>query len=155
MKRILSLTLSVLMVLAISTTCFADVDLSGMSYDELVALKDQINLAIWQSDEWQEVEVPLGVWIVGEDIPAGKWTIKATTGNTTYVLVGDEPTEDGTSVKAKTMQIIFDKGAMFYDEKTKISEWTIDLAEGKWVCIENGNAIFTPFAGKPALGFKK
>ena len=57
-------------------TTFTDINLSGMSYEELVALKDQINLAIWKSGKWQEVEIPQGVWKVGEDIPAGKWTVK-------------------------------------------------------------------------------
>ena len=35
-------------------------DLSGLSYDELVQLRDQINLAIWNSEEWEEVSVPSG-----------------------------------------------------------------------------------------------
>ena len=35
----------------IATTA-AEIDLSGMGYEELVALKDRINLAIWKSEEW-------------------------------------------------------------------------------------------------------
>ncbi len=155
MKRIISLAISVLMIMSISAFGFADVDLSGMSYDELVALKDQINLAIWQSDDWQEVEVPQGVWLVGEDIPAGKWTIKAAKEASTFISVGDAPTDDGTGVKATVMQAIYDPEYMFYNAKSDIFEWTIDLAEGKYVEIDNGVAIFTPYAGKPSLGFKK
>ena len=52
-------------------------DLSGLSFDELVLLRDQLNLAIWNSKEWQEVKVPIGVWKIGDDIPVGKWTISA------------------------------------------------------------------------------
>ncbi len=62
---------------AVQTASVNEVDLSGMSYEELVVLKDRINLAMWECDEWQEVTVPEGVWTVGEDIPAGHWTIRA------------------------------------------------------------------------------
>ena len=60
-KFITLISVCILMMLSISTVVFADIDLSGMNYDELVALKDQINRAIWNSDDWQEVEVPQGV----------------------------------------------------------------------------------------------
>lgn len=64
MKKALSLFLAI-MLLIVSIPAMADVDLTGMTYAELVALKDQINLAIWNSSEWQEVTVPQGVWKVG------------------------------------------------------------------------------------------
>ena len=72
MKRTLCIILAFVLVLTLAPAAFADVDLSGMSFDELVALKDQINLALWNSADWQEVTVPQGVWQVGADIPAGK-----------------------------------------------------------------------------------
>ena len=73
MKRFFCL-LFVLVLLPVVS--FADLpDLSGLSYDELVQLRDKINLAIWNSEEWQEVTVPIGVWVVGEDIPVGHWSI--------------------------------------------------------------------------------
>ena len=80
MKKIYALILAAVILLAIPTVAFAtsgklDIDLSKLSYEELVELKDQINLAIWQSKEWEEVEVPQGIWEVGKDIPEGKWTI--------------------------------------------------------------------------------
>lgn len=155
MKRILTCALSLIMLLALSPVCHADVDLSGMSYDELVALKDQINLAIWNSDEWQEVEVPQGVWSVGEDIPAGKWTIKALPGADTYIKVGVEVKDGGTDVNAKTTQRIRDEGYSYYDSKSDITSWTFEFAEGQYVKVDNGPAVFTPYSGKPTLGFKR
>ena len=74
MKKLVSFFLAALLIC--SAAAADPVDLSGMSYDELVALRDQINLAIWNSQEWQEVTVPEGIWIVGEDIPAGHWSIR-------------------------------------------------------------------------------
>ncbi len=50
-------------------------DLQGLSFNELLALREQINLAIWNSNEWQCVEVPAGNYTIGIDIPAGYWTI--------------------------------------------------------------------------------
>ncbi len=96
MKRILGLAVATILALIMTATTFADIDLSGMTYDELVALKDQINLAIWNSEEWQEVEVPQGVWEVGADIPAGKWEIRPLQGATTAIYTGTRLSETGT-----------------------------------------------------------
>ena len=49
----------IVLVLLITSAAADPVDLSGMSFDELVALRDQLNLAIWNSQEWQEVTVPV------------------------------------------------------------------------------------------------
>ena len=73
-------------------------DLSALTYNELVALKDQINLAMWNSQEWQEVEVPKGVYVIGEDIPVGKWTIKAADGISAFVCWGDVLDDAGTDL---------------------------------------------------------
>ena len=32
-------------------------------------------MEMMKSDKWQEVRVPVGVWEVGKDIPAGHWSI--------------------------------------------------------------------------------
>ena len=68
MKRIICWTITLMILFAVPCSCAEDIDLSGMSIDELVELKDRINLAIWNSQEWEEVTVPQGEWIVGEDI---------------------------------------------------------------------------------------
>ena len=65
----------------------AETDLSGMSFDELIALQEQVNKALWNSDGWQEVTVPVGVYKVGEDIPAGRWTVMNSVDEDTYIWV--------------------------------------------------------------------
>jgi len=154
MKRIFSFILVLILVLSLAPLAFADVDLSGMSYDELVDLKDQINLAIWNSAEWQEVEVPQGVWEVGADIPAGKWTIKALPSADTYLKIGTSLQDGGTSVNFKKTQRIKDAGYRDYDPNSDITSWTYDFTNGEYVQIDYGPAVFTPYAGKPSLGFK-
>lgn len=52
MKKFVSLVVAFCLLFAV-TSASAEVDLSGMTYAELVALKDQIDLAIWNSNEWQ------------------------------------------------------------------------------------------------------
>lgn len=153
MRRFLVLLLSLILATACASAA-ADVDLSGLSYDELVALRDQINLAIWNSQEWQEVTVPAGVWIVGEDIPAGHWTIRPIP--ETYISLvycdaldkfGKDPAPGwhgwGGTLTAKTSGITVNEP----------KEVDLVMVDGMYF-INRGDVIFTPYAGKPDLGFK-
>ncbi len=155
MKRIITL---VLVLLCLAGVASAEApNLSGMSYEELVALKEQINLAIWNSQEWQEVEVPQGVWVVGKDIPAGKWTIKAADGITANVYWGDELDESGMelsySSKIFEIELLYSVNYRHY-EKGKRTEVTWDMKDGDYFIVDDGIALFTPYSGKPSLGFK-
>lgn len=161
MKKLVVLMLVIMLAGAVA---FAEIDLSGMSFDELVALKDQINMAIWQSQDWQEVTVPQGLWVVGEDIPAGMWTVKCADFSlddfmmgSVSIEIGDSLTESGgINLSARyDSKNIYNPNASGYDEG-KITEYTFDLKDGDYVLIHtSGNqAIFTPYAGKPSLGFK-
>ena len=162
MKKVLVALLVVAMM--ISTAMAEGIDLSGLSYDELVALKDRINLAIWESEEWQEVTVPQGRWIVGEDIPAGKWTIKCADVNRESIMMQSTSIQWGESLDddgdiswsgRQGYEIVHNPYSKYYDEG-KITEVTLDFQEGDIVDIETSGApaVFTPYAGKPSLGFK-
>ena len=167
MKKIYALILAALMILAIPTVAFAtsgklDIDLSKLSYDELVELKDQINLAIWKSEEWQEVTVPQGIWEVGKDIPEGNWTIRALPEARTYISVGSELRDNGTDVKSFADKEIkaedyagYANGIGAFKEGSDVAEWSFDLKQGQYVEVSSGSAIFSPYSGKPDLGFKK
>lgn len=155
MKRILSIALACVLVLFLAPAAFADVDLSGMTFDELVALKDQINLAIWNSAEWQEVTVPQGVWKVGEDIPAGKWTVTAGDGCSLRFDIGTSLDSTGTELtKTDYWWRLKSPSHSFYDPSSDIDSVTVDLSNGMIITIDSGAVIFTPYAGKPSLGFK-
>lgn len=158
MKRILALILTMAALAAIPLSAHAEekkIDLSDLTYDELVALKDQINLAMWESDEWQEVEVPQGVWKVGEDIPEGHWTIKPMEGNKTVISLGTETENGGASVKVREVEGLYSPTFRTYKENESMTEWSLELKEGLYVEVSSGTAIFTPYSGKPSLGFKK
>lgn len=154
MKRILAILTALILC---PVWCLAEIDLTGMTYDELVALKDQINLAIWASEEWQEVEVPQGIWVVGEDIPVGRWTIRAADGITVYIKWGDTLDASGADISYSHNlyidEFLYSTTYKNY-EKGDSTEVTWELKEGQYILVDDGIVTFTPYSGKPSLGFK-
>jgi len=154
MKRLIC---TLIVILLIVSSAMAEIDLSAMSYEELVALKDHVQLAIWQSKEWQEVEVPKGVYAVGKDIPAGKWTILAADGSKCYIKWGDVLDPSGVDVswngKISVSEVLYSPSYRYFqkDDPTQVS-W--DLKSGDYFIVESGISVFTPFSGAPSLGFK-
>ena len=154
MKRFFLLFLAAMLL--ISCAAADPVDLSVMSFDELVQLRDQLNIAIWNSQEWQEVTVPAGVWIVGQDIPAGHWSIRVA-GDCDVILVSyfDKLDDAGLSVAPGSYlfhQTIATPGLSGFGE---INAETVDIdMQDGWFFKCDGAVIFTPYAGKPDLGFK-
>ena len=136
----------------------AEVDLTGMTYDELVALQDQINLAMWNSQEWQEVTVPQGIWVVGKDIPEGHWTIRPVEGVYAYISYGNtlESNQKEVSYKSKNYyhESICSVSSIVYDQGEDLTQMDIEVTSGSYICIESGDVVFTPYTGKPKLGFK-
>lgn len=163
MKKVLAVFAALVLI---SAAAVAEVDLSGMSYEELVALKDQINLAIWNSEEWEEVEVPQGVWKVGEDIPEGKWTIRcADVNRRSYMMKecdlewGNVLSSDGTSIKwtgAYDLATVYNPEHEDY-QKGQVTEYTWDAKKGQYFIVKDAYApaVFSPYSGKPSLKFKK
>ena len=153
MKRFFPVFLAA--VLLISCAAADPVDLSVMSFDELVQLRDQLNLAIWNSQEWQEVTVPAGVWIVGQDIPAGHWTVRPLPGDYVNVTYFDRLDKYGKSVGlgwrgwGGTLTAR-GEGDITFGEPTQVD---LEMEEGMFFKC-NHSVIFTPYAGKPDLGFK-
>lgn len=155
MKKLLCILLACLCI----TPAFADdIDLSGMSYDELVRLKDRINLYMWLSDEWQEVKVPSGLWEIGVDIPAGHWTLTANP-EASYVQIwySDSLNESGKDINRYSKQYYSADiwGAEWsYFQEGQLSSIDIDMQEGFYLKIDHGYVIFTPYQGKPSFDFK-
>lgn len=172
MKRFLVLLLALMLVVPMS---FAetnekplnaeDIDLSRMTYGQLVILKNLINKAMWQSREWQEVTVPQGVWKVGEDIPAGTWTVKcADLGRNSYMMKEcklsygqyfDEVRQDIQWKGRYDLLTIYNPNHENY-AKGQLTEYNITLYDGDYVVIDSSynKAVFCTYTGKPSLGFK-
>lgn len=163
MKRLIFLLVSVMML---SVTTFIVPagqasaaglpSLEGLTYDELVALRDQINLAIWNSQEWQEVTVPAGVWKIGESIPAGHWSIRmADEYASSMVYYFETPDETGMMpdyIHAYFSQFISGKTVAEYNPLFA-SQLDLNMLPG-WYFYCDSATVFSPYAGKPDLGFK-
>lgn len=156
MKKLIAVILILAMVPVIAIGDLPDI--SGLSYDELVQLKNQINLAMWNSQEWQEVTVPQGVWTVGEDIPVGHWSISLSPESTVHwagITYCDQLDASG-----------LDAGNQFYcdiyahltvggpENENYPKKVDINCKPGTFIIINHGDVVFTPFTGKPDLGFK-
>lgn len=131
-------------------------DIESMSYDELVALKDKINLAMWNSKEWKEVRVPQGVYTVGEDIPEGKWTIKAGNAQCVSLTWCDKLDASGMAASFESeiyvYKVLIDRNNAIYETGNE-EETTFTMKNGQFIIVELGEVIFTPYAGKKDLGF--
>lgn len=155
MKKLITIIL--IMTLAVPALAMADLpDISWLTYDELIQLKDKINLAMWNSQEWQEVTVPPGLWKIGEDIPEGRWNLRlAAKHDITYVWYIEQPNELGKpfakGTKYKNQQIATEDWNAFGNEY--IHSVDFDMKAG-WYFYCEKSIIFTPYTGKPDLGFK-
>lgn len=155
MKRILAAM--IILALAFPAAALAEADLSGMTYEELVALREQLNLAIWNSDEWQQVTVPQGVWEIGVDIPAGHWTIGAADGAYALLTWCEKLNDLKTDADLHSpMSIAFIKSPTMsnYEENSDKVRVDWELTEGTYLIVSEGSVVFTPYTGKPDLGFK-
>ena len=156
MKKVVSFVLCLVLCCSVA---LAEVNLSGMSFDELVDLKDKINLAIWNSQEWQEVTVPQGVWKVGEDIPAGHWTVVcADPWRKVEVSWGESLSESGESIswfgRNSVYNYVYNEHHKYFEKDDGITSYSFEVKKGDYIIIDEGEAIFMPYSGKPSLGFK-
>jgi len=145
---------------AIATADAAEIDLSTLGYKELVELKERINLAMWQCEEWQEVTIPQGVYAVGTDIPAGHWTIRAAADQSGTVMWGDvlDATGYGIDFYDKNNSIymyerVYSETAFSYDPGDR-TQLDLDLKDNQFIIIGYCDMVFTPYSGRPPLGFK-
>ena len=152
MKRFVCLLLALVLFPLVS---LADLpDISGLSYDELVQLKDQINLAMWNSQEWQKIIVPAGTWKIGEYIPAGHWSISIVDHGITTVWYCEQVDELGDPVcwgaKYKYKKVASTDFKAFNETYDHVIDF--DTVDG-WYLIFDKAVTFTPFAGYPDFGF--
>ena len=129
-------------------------DLSSLSYDELVSLVDQAQRQIMFSDGWQEVEVPPGTYLIGEDIPEGKWTITAKNTHAPEISLFEPDERNKTDPDLRLFNLVYGITLIgtnhSYYSDGKMSSTTMKLQNGQSFSVSNGNVIFTPYKG---LGF--
>lgn len=159
MKKLICALLAALMLCALAAA--EDIDLSGLSFQELAVLRNRCLYEMMQREEWQEVTVPQGNYLVGRDIPAGTWVIRcADTGRSSYLMKsaiitwGTGKPENGRVPYPRSgVEVYNPKNS---DYKGEVTEYIIELTDGEWVAIhpQYNAVVFTPYTGTPNLGFK-
>ena len=159
MKKLVALVVALVLVSSVALATTVSFDFSGLSLAQLIEVQQQLTMAMWATEEWQEVVVPIGVYEFGVDIPVKHWNISVPDGEYTIVSWATKLDESGKDYSYKdelystgimsTTYSSYDKYAGDYPEIIDI-----DAKEGTFLIVERGNVVFTPYTGKPALGFK-
>lgn len=135
MKKLLCAVLVLMALVCSASSEIIAVPLSGLSQDELIALRDQIHQELLDRGIEKEVLVPMGVYTVGTDIPAGTYTVKPVSmEGTLFELYADE---------AMTDALMSD----YLSTYTGNYIGKVELKEGNVVVIENANLTFAPYQG--------
>lgn len=159
MKKVFCVALVVCCLLA---GAMADgVDLSALSFDQLVALRQDCQREMMTRDEWQEVIVPQGDYRVGVSIPAGKWVVRCADdyrssyeASFTWITWGASKPENFYIRDSKGRVEIYNPNNQYYEGGP--TEFVIEVEEGDWVSIKGdyNKAVFSTWMGEPDLGFK-
>lgn len=158
MRRALMFALVIVQMISF-TWAKAENNLSDMTYDELVSLREQINAAVLECEEWQEVEVPQGVWKVGVDIPVGHWTIRcAPEWRKTEINWGEFLSDSGENINWKgrysVYNSVYNPAHKYYEVGDGIIEYDFVAKDGSYIVIDEGAALFMPYTGKVPFDFK-
>ena len=152
MKRFFVICFCLILIIS---SCFAEIDLSGMSFDDLVALREQLNLALWNSQSWQKVEVPPGTYEIGKDIPAGHWTIVPyydSMSNVFYFNLVDKYGKNP-AVGWEGWNTIIADASKYSDWEKYAHQCDAVLADGMYLQV-TGRVYFTPYVGPVDFGFQ-
>lgn len=154
MKKLFCLLL--VSVLVLPVFALADIpDISGLSYDELLQLREQVDIAIMNSAEHQEISLPVGLWAVGVDFPAGTWLVTPLDNQYLNLWYGDVLNEAGTEPGYgwdwvngynKTMSTKKKKDGSWRDSDMPHSV-TLTMKEG-WYLKNSGAVVLTPAVPK-------
>lgn len=161
MRKLVALAL--VLFLAVPVCALADFDFSSFDFDaltasELLILRERCLNEFMARDEWQEVMVPQGLYEVGVDIPAGRWTVRcADLGRDDYLMretslrwgIG-KPNADyyWPYDRDKSDVEIYNPNNDDY-VKGEITEFTIELEDGDFIYIhpQYNAAVFSPYTG--------
>lgn len=145
MKKLLAaLSVSLCLLPACALSAF---DLSAMTTDDLVALRDQVSDELSRRGASSSVTVPIGVWRIGEDIPAGTWMLSAIDDRYTHIVIG--PTVDPSGL---TMDKYASGNSGFFLSRGDACRVT--LCAGDFLFIESCPVTFSP-ASSFTLDFAK
>lgn len=137
-KKIAGTTLALTMAVS-GTALAADIDLTGMSLDELVELRSNITAEIDSRTNEGKETIPCGVYVAGTDIKEGSFKLSEDDDGSTYVVTFDDEESYKTAIansdsKKATFQVFLRDG-----ESTIVS-----LKEGNVLYIDDDELFIEP-----------
>lgn len=153
MKKLITIIL--ILALLLPAAALADLpDISGLTLDELIQLREMVDEAILASSEYEQIELAPGFWKVGVSFPAGYWTVTPADGQYMNLWYGDVANESETapgygwdSVNGynNTMSTKKNKDGSWKDQD--MPHWAdINMKEG-WYLKNAGTVTLTPYIG--------
>lgn len=141
MKKLVALVLVLLLALSLSYAS-AEVKIDdGIPLSQKQAILLTVLESMWQSDEWQRVEVPAGVYEVGVEIPEGEWTISCD--RDFIVSVGTKLDGSKTDIPVENF-----KAYEYVDAEDYKSGWTVKLEKGDYIKLSKLVTFTTPIKGQ-------
>ena len=152
MKKYVIALLLIVSILFTFTYATADLDLSSMSFEDLIALRDKVMDEILTREEWDDVLIPAGVYEIGVDIPEGMWTITAESYSDPYVNIGNgiNDTYDDFADGSIDWEHLYGELNKHHDSTTRTSV-TWKFSKGHYF-ISDGPTVWTR-AVRPAFDF--
>ena len=149
MKKLITIIL--ILALLLPSAASADIpDISGLSFEELGQLIREAKKALWACDEWKEVKVPAGVYTIGEDIPAGHWSIQAPSGE--FVTVGYGSKLDHTGAELDYDSIEYWGNISGSATDNSLHQLDIILEDGYFISLHSA-VLFYPYTKKLDFSF--
>ena len=142
MKKLLVIALTFVLLLSCATS-YAEpetIDLEAMSLAELSNLIQRAQIAMFQTDDWQEVTVPAGLYQVGVHIPAGTWNVSMGS-KWARISIGAALNDTGNEVDYRS------NGYYSVQLNENVPSQDITFFDGMYVEIEYASLIFKPVAG--------
>ena len=139
-KRILPIM--IICMLIIHCAVAEDIDLTGLSFDDLRILQTRVSKELITRPEWKSVPVPPGMYMVGVDIPEGEWTITCGEAKYDYIRIvcGAKTNESRTSIYNPKE---FERLVYRNSDGKELEKLTVTLSNGLYIFIQHGQAIFS------------
>lgn len=138
MKKLIAVIL--ILALMLPAASLADLpDISWLTNEELMELNHQICLKLFSEKLINGVHIPIGVYTVGEDIPAGSYQVKLENNQNTSLISINYINDEGEKNVSGSFAIGDLYGAYEVGKMT--------LEDGQIVEIDFAPAVFFPYSG--------
>ena len=130
----------------------SDVDISAYTFEELLFLRDQVSDAMIINDVYQKVLVPIGVYQVGVDIPAGHWTVKTLDDPNIEKMeiswgekLSDTKEYISWSGKYSVYNTVYNQNYKYYNSGNTQTQYSFTVYKGDYVVVKYSPAVFMPY----------